>query len=189
MSPVVTLPCVNAKYFQTEFISMYLAWYDYSNNNCFQVGQGKKKKKHRKEKSQYSLKEKNISLPCLLDSFWQRAVSSCGTQFHQSLSPEKKKKKIYIHNCISEIWFGKSAFVSNASSLLNHVYKHFPSSLWAFCLPLHTPKYHPLLRTASHVFSLGRGIKHWLTSKAAIKFTSFIDQQEVHPPYPGQCSL
>lgn len=116
-------------------------------------------------------------MPCLLDSFWQNAVNSCTTRFNQSLSPEKN-----IYNCISEIWFGKSAFVSNALSLFNHVYKHFPRSLRALCLPLHAPKYHPLLLMASHVFSLSQGIKHWFTSKAAIKFTSFIDQQEVHHP-------
>lgn len=121
-----------------------------------------------------------MALPCLLDSFWQKAVSSCTTQLNQSLSPEKK------YNCISEIWFGKSAFVSNAFSLFNHVYKHFPSSLQAFCLPRHAPKDRPLLLMGSHVSSLGQGIKHWFTSKAAIKFTSFIDQQEVHPPHRGQ---
>lgn len=88
----------------------------------------------------------------------------------------------HVYNCISEIWFGKSAFVSNALSLFNHVYKHFPSFLQAFCLPLHTPKYHPLLSMASQIFRPGQGIKHWFTSKAAIKFTSFIDQWEVHHP-------
>ena len=44
---------------------------------------------------------------------------------HHTVQPElvsrNKKKKKKKYNCISEIWFGKSAFVSNASSLLSPV--------------------------------------------------------------------
>jgi hypothetical protein len=76
----------------------------------------------------------------------------------------------------------KSAFVSKSClfsttfiSIFQGLYKHFAY--------LCTPKYHPLLLMASDVFSLGQGIKHWFTSKAAINLTSFIDQQEMHPPY------
>lgn len=93
MLTTVTLPwATNAKPFQGRFIFMHPVQCDYNNYDCFQVGL-KKKNSHRKEKSQYSLKEKNISLPCLLDSFWQKAVSSCTTQFNQNVSPERKKRK------------------------------------------------------------------------------------------------
>lgn len=166
---------------------MHLVGYDYNNYDCFQVGLKKKKQttythSHRKEKSQYSLKEKNISLPCFLDSFWQKAVSSCTTQFNQSLSPEIKKKK---RNIIASQRFGLEnlllfpmppLFSAPFISIFQAIYEHFACLSTLLNITLCS------LQPATFL-SLGQGIKHWFTSKATIKFTSFTDQQEVHPPY------
>lgn len=161
---------------------MHLVGYDYNNYDCFQVGLKKKKQLQEREKSIFPKGEKHF-LPCLLDSFWQKAVSSCTTQFNQSLSPEKKKK----NNIASQrfgleylLWFPMPPhFSSMFLSVFQALFEHFA----CHSTPLHVTLFSLWPAT---VFSLGQEMKHWFTSKAAIKFNSFIDQQEVHLPYWGQ---
>lgn len=168
---------------------MHLVWYDSNNYDCFQVGL-KKKKSHRKEKSIFPKGEKHF-FAVFTWLLLAKAVSCCTTQLNQSLSPEKKKKrkKVRKRNVIASQRFGLEnlllfpmprLFSATFISIFQALYEHFARLSTLLNIPLCS------LQPVTF-FNLGQGIKHWFTSKAAIKFPSFIDQQEVHPPYWGQC--
>ena len=130
---------------------MHLVGYDYNDYDCFQVGLKKKKNSYRKEKSQYSLKEKNIFCHVYLTPSGKRLLAVVPHSSSRACLQKKEKEK--KKNIIASQRFGLEylllfpmppRFSTMFISIFQALYEHFA------CLS--TLLNVTLLPTASHVF-------------------------------------